>query len=400
MHYLGIDWATDKHDVCLLAEDGRIVREFSISHDLVGFEELHTVLHAVEQVKVNIERSDGLLVEWLLSGGYEVCMTPPSVLAHRRPRRSKDDRGDAYLLAYLLRVGDKDCRPICQQGALVTQLKQLSSAYDTVLHEQRCLTNRLIYILRQYYPAILRAFSVPNSLICLDFLSMYPTPEAAQTLSLAQVEAFLKAHHYSFPARIASIHTALSTPAPRARVTAGFVSALRILLPTLRALHQERARLTREMQALFNTHPDAAFWRSFPGTTGPLTPARLLAWIGDNRQRFPSAAVLQATAGTAPITRRSGKHHAVEFRRSCSHPLRKALDDLARQSVKHSTWAAGYFRDQLSYGHSRPRAYRALANRWAAIIWKLWQTNCPYDEAKHLANCALKRLPNTVAAAA
>jgi hypothetical protein len=43
------------------------------------------------------------------------------VLAHRRPRRSKDDRGDAYLLAYLLRVGDKDCRPICQQGALVTE---------------------------------------------------------------------------------------------------------------------------------------------------------------------------------------------------------------------------------------------------------------------------------------
>ena len=44
MYYLGIDWATDKHDVCLLADDGRVLSEFEITHDLKGFELLHQVL--------------------------------------------------------------------------------------------------------------------------------------------------------------------------------------------------------------------------------------------------------------------------------------------------------------------------------------------------------------------
>ncbi len=25
MHYLGVDWAVEKHDLCLLADDGRVL---------------------------------------------------------------------------------------------------------------------------------------------------------------------------------------------------------------------------------------------------------------------------------------------------------------------------------------------------------------------------------------
>ena len=37
MHYLGIDWATDKHDLCLMAPDGRVLSQFEITHDMAGF---------------------------------------------------------------------------------------------------------------------------------------------------------------------------------------------------------------------------------------------------------------------------------------------------------------------------------------------------------------------------
>ena len=67
MHYLGIDWATEKHDLCLQAEDGRILSEFTISHDAGGFEQLREILQEVPDVKINIERSDGLLVDVRLS---------------------------------------------------------------------------------------------------------------------------------------------------------------------------------------------------------------------------------------------------------------------------------------------------------------------------------------------
>jgi hypothetical protein len=35
MHYVGIDWAAEKHDVCLMAEDGRVLPP-ATSDDLVA----------------------------------------------------------------------------------------------------------------------------------------------------------------------------------------------------------------------------------------------------------------------------------------------------------------------------------------------------------------------------
>ena len=38
-------------------------------------------------------------------------------------------------------------------------------------------------------------------------------------------------------------------------------------------------------------------------------------------------------------------------------------------------------------------AYRIVANRWLAVIWKMWQTRRAYDEGYHLAQRALRRRP-------
>ena len=70
MHYLGIDWATDKHDLCLMAPDGRVLSQFEITHDMAGFSKLHTLLKTLPDLRINIERSDGLLVDWLIQQGY------------------------------------------------------------------------------------------------------------------------------------------------------------------------------------------------------------------------------------------------------------------------------------------------------------------------------------------
>lgn len=31
-------------------------------------------------------------------------------------------------------------------------------------------------------------------------------------------------------------------------------------------------------------------------------------------------------------------------------------------------------------------ALRCLGQRWLTILWKMWQTRTPYDEARHQAN--------------
>jgi len=388
MYYLGIDWATEKHDLCLLDDAGTIVQQLEIKQSNDGFRHFEKLVnrYGAANILFNIERSDGLLVDWMVAQKWAVYITPPVVVAHRRPRRAKSDPSDAYLLAHLLRLKDPDCRPLTRSTLTVLHLRELARALDTTIADQRRLGNRLNYVLYQYFPTANHLFSHVESLICLAFLEAFPTPEEARALTPHKLRLFLKKQDYKFLDRADLIYARLQTPMPTAAVSAGYVAQVRVLIPLLRQLHHTRSHLERELPKLFMTHPEAAWWKSFPGSRGPLTSARLLAWIGDDRVRFPSAEALQAIAGTAPVTRRSGKSLTVEFRKACSHPMRKALDDFARQSVRYSPWARQYLDEQLKRGHSKARAYRALANRWSKIIWTLWQRREVYDEAKHLAN--------------
>jgi transposase len=64
----------------------------------------------------------------------------------------------------------------------------------------------------------------------------------------------------------------------------------------------------------FAQHPDADIVTSFPGI-GPLTGARVLGEIGDDRSRFRDARGLKSYAGSAPITVASGKNLVVHHRK-------------------------------------------------------------------------------------
>lgn len=52
----------------------------------------------------------------------------------------------------------------------------------------------------------------------------------------------------------------------------------------------------------FLAHPDAEVITSFPGLS-VLSGARVLAEIGDDRERFADARAIKAYAGAAPVTR-------------------------------------------------------------------------------------------------
>jgi transposase len=64
----------------------------------------------------------------------------------------------------------------------------------------------------------------------------------------------------------------------------------------------------------FQKHPDYAIITSFPGLADS-TGARVLAEIGDDRSRFADARALKAYAGSAPITRASGRSFSITHRR-------------------------------------------------------------------------------------
>ncbi|WP_067889403.1 transposase [Nocardia vaccinii] len=93
--------------------------------------------------------------------------------------------------------------------------------------------------------------------------------------------------------------------------------------PVLRPVSPPRRSPGAQIEALdefhaaakeFRKHPDYAVITSFPGLAD-LTGFRMLAEIGDDRKRFANARALKAYAGSAPVTRASGKTISISHRR-------------------------------------------------------------------------------------
>jgi transposase len=161
-----------------------------------------------------------------------------------------------------------------------------------------------------------------------------------------------------------------------------------LLLRTVRAKNS----MLRELKMLFEQHPDHDIFDSLPGAGKFLAPA-LLVKFGDDRQRFSSPAGVQALAGTCPVTDTSGKRRVIKFRRACDREFRDIAQKWAITSKPESLWATLYWEQVRPRCSSDSHAYRCLANRWLAIVWKLWQTGEVYDEAYHLQQRALHSKP-------
>ena len=123
---------------------------------------------------------------------------------------------------------------------------------------------------------------------------------------------------------------------------------------------------------------------------GTLLSPALLSKLGDDRARYPNPAVLQAVAGTCPVTNRSGKHSHVYFRSACDHEFRHIVQQWARLTLDASPWAATYYRTVRPHCKTDSDAIRRLANRWLEILWRLWVDRKPYDEALHLRQHTLR----------
>jgi hypothetical protein len=117
---VGVDWGEAHHDLCLLDQDGRVLAAWRVPDGLAGVGELHALVatHAGDpgQVVVGIETDRGLLVGTLLAAGYQVYAVNPHTVSRYRGRhsssRAKSDRGDAKVLADLVRTDRHNHRPV------------------------------------------------------------------------------------------------------------------------------------------------------------------------------------------------------------------------------------------------------------------------------------------------
>jgi hypothetical protein len=248
--------------------------------------------------------------------------------------------------------------------------------------------------LLRVYPTALGLFSDLVAPISLHFLHQYPTAAQGRALRLGDFRSFCQAHGYKRSDYLSVHYAHLTQPAPRASAAAvaAYEDHIRGWAEVLLSQVTYRRRLIADLGRLFDQHPDAHIFASLPGA-GPILEPALLVKFGDHRARFPSPAAVQALAGTCPVTLQSGQRHVVRFRHSCDHDFRRILQQFAKDSTRRCGWARAYFQHVRPRCDSDSHAYRCLANRWVAVIWKLWQSGQDYDESVHLKNRAARLAP-------
>lgn len=390
---IGIDWSQDHHDVCIMSETGAIIIRFEISHSLEGFAELEKNINQLDVPPANclvaLETAHNLLIDFLWSRGYTVFIVAPSVTRSSRGRYGSSgahtDADDAFLLADLLRTDRARFAPWKPDGVLVTQIKAKLSFVDLLTKSITRHSNQLHALLLRYYPQVLETFNDLKTQICLQFIISYPTPYAAKAISYEQFDAFCAVHHYTRPKLIPELYARLSRSSlkPDSTIVLALEDQGGFLARLLLNLVQRKARTIREVQKLFNDHPDSPIFDSLPGA-GDLLAPKLLVMFGDHRDRFPHPNAIQSLAGTCPVTDQSGKRRHVYFRKACNRDYRHSAQQFAKSSTLQAKWAATYFSQGLARGMSNSHAYRCLANRWLGVIWKMWQTGQLYDEAYHM----------------
>jgi len=100
--FVGIDWASETHAVCVVDDAGAKLANFQITHTADGFQLLVGRLRRLgdpAELPVAIERPDGRLVDRLLEAGHPVVPVKPKAIRTWRqdevPSGPKRDPGDA-----------------------------------------------------------------------------------------------------------------------------------------------------------------------------------------------------------------------------------------------------------------------------------------------------------------
>ena len=398
--FVGIDWGSQPHQVCVLDGDRRRVGERTVDHDGASLARLADWLWTVsagqpQRVAVAIEVPRGAIVDGLLERGFHVFAINPKQLDRFRDRHSvagaKDDRRDAFVLADAVRTDQPSFRRLHLDAPQLLRLRELSRAEETLLEDFRRSANRFRDQLHRLYPQMLQLCSAADEPWLWDLIDVAPTPAHVALLREEQVQRVLQAHHIRrvTAQEVLTCLQALALPvAPGAAEAAQ--AHCQFLLPCLRVLAEHLQACSQQVSALLHTLAEA------PGDgEGPSDVAIVLSLPGVGRKMtawlFAEAAqplaerdyqMLRTHSGVAPVTKQSGKRRVVVMRRGCNPRLRHALYHMARVAMQCDAHFNSVYAALRAQGQRHGQALRHIGGRLLRILIAMLRHRTCYDASR------------------
>src|SRR5436190_4700317 len=194
-HFAGFDWAKDHHDVVIVNQQGKILKDLTFEHTAEGWAKWKELVSAHPHLAVAIETSQGAAIEQLLQSGIAVYPVNPKSAERYRDRKApsgtKTDYLDAWSLADALRVDGHGWRALKPLDPLIQELRRLCRDEVDLIDKRTELVNQLQAALHEYYPAALQAFDDWTAAPSWQFVQQFPTSELLQQAGRRKWEKFL-----------------------------------------------------------------------------------------------------------------------------------------------------------------------------------------------------------------
>lgn len=401
--FVGVDWASEVHALCLIDGRGQIRGTRSVTHTAQSVDE--AVRWLCDQtgtgpaaIAIAIETPRGVLVDTFMERGFVVFAVNPKQLDRFRDRFSpagaKDDTEDAHVLADALRTDGRAFHQVQPDDPLIIQLREVTRLREDLLEEERRLTNRLRDQLYRVDAPWLKVCPAADEPWLWTMLAEAADPAAWPRLSRRRIATVLRAHRIR---RLSADDIRHALQQPRLTTAPGVTDAvatrLTAVVPQLQLVHDQRHTAERHLDRLLARlasveppagelaeHRDVDILQSLPGV-GRIVAATMLS-----DATSPLAArdydTLRAHSGAAPVTKRSGKRVLVRMRYACKGALRQALYHWARTSLQLDAAARAYYKALRTRGQSHGRALRSVGDRWLRILIAMLKTRTLYDATR------------------
>jgi len=198
--FVGIDWGSETHHVCVVNSDAQIVEDRKVRQSADGLAEFLQWLSALRgdsgvSVVGAIEVPHGAVVEMLLEHGFEVFSINPKQLDRFRdryfPAGAKDDSRDAFVLADSLRTDQHCFRAVCASDPQIIRLRDLTRLDEELNFSFQRHCSQLRQQLQRYFPHVLAISTTADEPWIWRLLELAPTPAKAAKLTLKRIEKLL-----------------------------------------------------------------------------------------------------------------------------------------------------------------------------------------------------------------
>ena len=392
MIYVGIDVASEKHDVAICNEKGEFLCDvFTIQNDILGFNTLSTTIAKFSAEKDFSDTKIGLeatghysnnILSFLSQKRLCVKVFNPLVVNNLRKsttlRKTKTDKSDAKFLARML-VSDQS-KPYKENIPQIAELKTLTRHRKRLVAEISKHKLHLARLVTIVFPEYNGAFSDLYGKTSIALLKEFGSAEKIANANLTRLTNLIwKASKHRFGREKAVEIRSL------ARVSIGsanrgelfelqqHIAFLELSKEQLRLLEDEIKLIMDEIESPIMTIKGIGY----------ATGAAILAEIGDINN-FQNAAKLLAFAGLEPSQYSSGKFTAsnTPMVKRGSKYLRYAFMQAARCVSMHNAGFYEYYGKKAAEGKHHFVVLSHVAKKLARVVFSMLKNNTEYELPK------------------